>query len=75
MSGNSISYIQSNLPMWSPLLSSHLYKNVTFFWSCYRKFDMKLTSFKRSSVLKDHFFFVPKVTSSKTGFTVKSYGV
>ena len=27
-------------------------------------FHMNLTSFKRSLVLKDHFFFVPKVTSS-----------
>ena len=26
--------IQSNLPMWSPLLSSHLYQKVTFFLCC-----------------------------------------
>ena len=29
---------QSNLPMWSPLLSSHLHWKVTFFLSCHRKF-------------------------------------
>ena len=47
--------LQSNLPMRSPLLSSHLYENVTFFLSCHRKDHMNWTSFKRSPVLKDHF--------------------
>ena len=55
--------IQSNLPMWSPLLSSHLYWKVTFLLSCHRKFHMNWTSFKRSPVLNDHFLFVSKVTS------------
>ena len=36
---------------------------VTFFLSCHRKFHMNSTSFKRSNVLVDHFFFVPMVTS------------
>ena len=49
--------MQSNLPMWSTLLSSHLYF-ITFFLSCHRKFHMNLTSFQRSPVLKDHFYFV-----------------
>jgi hypothetical protein len=30
-------YIKSDLPKWSPLLSSHLYSKVTFFLSCHRK--------------------------------------
>ena len=38
-------------------------ETVTFFWSYHRKFQMNWTSIKRSTVLKDHFFFVPKVTS------------
>jgi hypothetical protein len=29
----SIIEIQSSLPMWSPLLSSHLYLKVTFYWT------------------------------------------
>ena len=37
--------------MWSPLLSNHLYKKVTSFLSCYRKFHMKWTSFKRPPFL------------------------
>ena len=36
---------------------------VTFVLSCRSQFHMNWTSFKRSPVLKDHFFFVPKVTS------------
>ena len=35
---------------------------VTFFFR-HRNFHLNLTSFKRSPVLKDHFFFFPKVTS------------
>lgn len=41
----------------SPVLRSHL------LLSCLRKFDMTLTSFKRSPVLEDHVFMVPKVAS------------
>ena len=46
----------------------HLYSAVTyfkryFFFTCHRKFHMNWTSFKRSPVVKDHIFFVPKVTS------------
>ena len=33
----------------------HLYKAVTFFLSCLRKFHMNLNLFKRTPVLKDHF--------------------
>jgi hypothetical protein len=29
-----------NLPMRSPLLSSHLHQKITFFFSCHRKFHM-----------------------------------
>ena len=47
----------------APLSRSHLYQKVTFFLSCHRKFHMNWTSFKRSPVLKGHFFFVLKVTS------------
>ena len=57
------SKIQSNLPKWSPLLSSHLHLKVIFFLSCHRKFHINWTSFRRLLVLKDQFFFVPKVTS------------
>jgi hypothetical protein len=52
--------IQPNLPMWSPLLNSHLNEKVTFSLSCHRKFYMNWTSFKRLPVLKGHFFLVPK---------------
>jgi len=44
----------------SPLLSSHLYYKVTVFLSWHRRFHMNWISFKRSTVLKDHFFFCPK---------------
>ena len=54
--------IQSNLPLWSPLLSSHLYLNVFFFLSCNTKRHIYWTSFKRSPVWKDHVFFVQNVT-------------
>ena len=47
--------IQSTLSKWSPLLSSRLYWKVTLFLSCHRKFHMNW-----SSVLKDHYFLVPK---------------
>jgi hypothetical protein len=40
VSGNIINYIQSNFPMRSPLLSSHLYKMFTFFLYCHRKFKI-----------------------------------
>jgi hypothetical protein len=43
--------VQSNLTMRSPLLSSHLYQKVTFFFSCHSKFHINSTSFKRSPVL------------------------
>jgi hypothetical protein len=36
--------IQSNLPMWSPLLSSHLYWKVTILLPCHRKFHIPLLS-------------------------------
>ena len=55
--------LQLNLHMGSSLLSSHLYYKVTFFLSCHRNFHMNWTSFKRSTVLWGHLFFVPKVTS------------
>jgi hypothetical protein len=55
--------VQSNLPMRSPLLSSHMYWKVTFYLSCHKTFYMNWTSFKRAPVLKDHPLFVPKVTS------------
>jgi hypothetical protein len=64
-----INHIQLNLPMWSPLLSSHLYLKVNFFLSCHRKFHVNWTSFKRSPVLQGHFFFVPKWPLS-TGLSV-----
>ena len=35
-------YIQSSLSMWSPLLSSHLHLQVTFFLSCHRKCELNL---------------------------------
>ena len=57
--------IQSNLPMQSPLLSSHLYYIIGHLFvvvSCHRIFHMNWTSFKRSPLLKGHFFLVPKVT-------------
>ena len=31
-------HTQSNLSLWPPLLSNHLYLKVTFFLSCHRKF-------------------------------------
>ena len=40
VSGNIINYIQSNFPMRSPLLSSHLYKMFTLFLYCHRKFKI-----------------------------------
>ena len=50
--------IQSNLSMWPPLLISHLYLKVTFFLSRHiKKIHINWSSFK------DHFFFVPNVTS------------
>ena len=45
--------VHSNHPTQSPVLKGHL------FLYCH----MSCTSFMRSFVLKDHFFFVPKVTS------------
>ena len=46
--------IQLNLP--TSIKQSPVLK-VTFFLSCHRNFHMNWTSFKRSSVLKDHFSF------------------
>jgi hypothetical protein len=43
----------------SPVLKGLLFFSV----SCHRKFHMNWTSFKRSHVLQDHFFFVIEVTS------------
>ena len=56
-------YIQSNLHMWSPLLSNHLYYKVTFFLFGHIKSHMNWTSFKRIPLLWGHLFFVPKMTS------------
>jgi hypothetical protein len=53
--------LQSNLPIRSPLLSSQLYWKGTFSLSFHGKCHMNWPSFKRPSVLKDHFFFIPKV--------------
>ena len=55
--------IQSSLPMRSPLLSSHMYYKAALFLSCLRQLHIFWTAFKRSSVLKDHVFFISKVTS------------
>ena len=63
--------IQSNLPIWSPLLSSHLYLKVTLFLSCHRKYYMNLTSFKRSHVLQDNFYLSQR-WPLYTGLTVNS---
>ena len=43
--------------------------DVTLFLSCHRKFQMKWTSFKRSPVLKDHFYH-SKGGPLNTGLTV-----
>ena len=51
--------IQSNLPkQWSEW-SSHLYKEVTYFVLLY-KISYELTSFMRSPVFKDRFFFLQR---------------
>jgi len=52
--------IQTNLPMQSPLLSSHMYSNITFFLSCHRKFHLNWTYFKRSLCLIRPLFLSPK---------------
>jgi hypothetical protein len=44
-------YIKSDLPKWSPLLSSHLYSKVTFFLSCHRKTSYELDLFKEVTCL------------------------
>ena len=54
-------YIQSNVPMWSPLFSYHLYLQFTFSCPVIEKMSCEL-NLKRSPVLKKHLFFVPKVT-------------
>ena len=53
-------YVQSKLPMRSPLLSSHLHWKATFFLSFHRKFNMNCTSFKSSSVFIRPLFICPK---------------
>ena len=58
-----LSTIQSNLSMQSPVYKGHL------FLFCNRRFHMKCTSFKRSPVLSDHFFFVPRWPLN-TGLTI-----
>jgi len=54
LSVNKMVYRQ-NLPMQSPVLKGFL--------SYHRKLHMNLTPFKRSPVIKDHLFFVLKVTA------------
>ena len=55
--------IQSNLPMWSPLVNSQRYYKVTFSLSCHRTFHIKLTSFMGLPVLWGHFVFVTNMSS------------
>jgi len=43
--------IELNLPIQSPLLSSHLYWKVTCLLSCHRKCHINWTFFRRSPVL------------------------
>ena len=52
--------IHSNLFMLSLLLSIHLYKNVTFLFSCHWKLHMKWSSLKRPSDLKKYICLCPK---------------
>ena len=70
---HAVTSIKSNLPIQSPLLSqtcpcSHLYWAFTcikrpHFSGLVINFYVNWTSFTRSPVLKDHFFFVPYVIS------------
>jgi hypothetical protein len=53
-----------NLPMLSPLLSSHLYQKVTFFLSYHRKYHMTWTCFKRSYLPVQSVPITTKVMSS-----------
>ena len=45
------------------VMQSHVLKNHLFFLSSHRNFHMNWTSFKRSSILEDHSFFITEMTS------------
>jgi hypothetical protein len=45
------------------VMQSHVLKSHLFFLSCHRNFHMNWTSFKRSSILEDHSFFITEMTS------------
>ena len=55
--------LQSNLSKQAPLLSSYLFKKVTFFLKFIENFICIEPLLRGPLVLKDHFFFVPKMTS------------
>ena len=58
--------------MWSSLLRGYLYWKVTDSLSHHRQFHKNWTSFKRSPVLKDHFFFIQR-WHLNTGLTLYEY--
>lgn len=53
--------------MRTPLLSSHLYSNVTLSLSFHRNFHMTWTSVKRSPLINDHFFSLAQRWHLNTG--------